>query len=499
LKVAVKADPTLESFETNDITKYMEKLTNVKIEWQPIPMAGMAEKVGIILAGWTLPDVFLNCALTNAMLLKFGPQEKTLIPLRKLIEQNAPNIQKAFTYYPDTWSRITSVDGDVYALPGIYDLYHFRFQVKYWMNQPWLDKLSLKKPTTTDEFVSVLKAFKEKDPNGNGKKDEIPLTGALKSWFAEPETFLLNSFLYYDGKPFYIKGNQLFVPVVQPEYREGLRYMNKLYADGLLYEATYTQDMNQCKALTGNAEVSLVGAFGIGAKSSMIPPINARYKEYSSLLPLKGPKGVAVSPDTYISNVQGGAFSIAKVCKTPEVAIKWVDYMYSTEGTLTVKYGLKDAGWRTATADEKGLDGRNAVWMNLVAFSSGKTQNKRWGNIGPIFENSNIQAAIQNVDITTAEGVEKLLYDYTKALSAYAGDGKMLPDLFLTEEETKQILTLSVEINNYLLENRIRFITGNLSLDNDWDKYAAKLNEMGFDKMLKVYQTAFERQYKSAK
>ena len=34
-------------------------------------------------------------------------------------------------------------------------------------------------PTTTDEFYQVLKAFKEQDPNGNGKADEIPMTTSL--------------------------------------------------------------------------------------------------------------------------------------------------------------------------------------------------------------------------------------------------------------------------------------------------------------------------------
>jgi putative aldouronate transport system substrate-binding protein len=36
--------------------------------------------------------------------------------------------------------------------------------------------LGLPEPTTTTEFYNTLKAFKEKDPNGNGKADEIPLS-----------------------------------------------------------------------------------------------------------------------------------------------------------------------------------------------------------------------------------------------------------------------------------------------------------------------------------
>lgn len=39
----------------------------------------------------------------------------------------------------------------------------------------------LKLPKNTKEFYQVLKMFKENDPNRNGKKDEIPLTGYYSS------------------------------------------------------------------------------------------------------------------------------------------------------------------------------------------------------------------------------------------------------------------------------------------------------------------------------
>ena len=42
--------------------------------------------------------------------------------------------------------------------------------------RPWLDKLGLDIPETTEEFYQMLKAFKEQDPNGNGVADEIPFS-----------------------------------------------------------------------------------------------------------------------------------------------------------------------------------------------------------------------------------------------------------------------------------------------------------------------------------
>ena len=48
---------------------------------------------------------------------------------------------------------------------------------RWWINKNWLEKLNLAVPTTTEELKNVLIAFRDNDPNGNGQKDEIPLSG----------------------------------------------------------------------------------------------------------------------------------------------------------------------------------------------------------------------------------------------------------------------------------------------------------------------------------
>ncbi len=56
-----------------------------------------------------------------------------------------------------------------------------------------------------DEFYNVLKAFKEKDPNGNGLADEIPFIGATsggENWFCD---FIAAAF-----QPIDIQSNYLY-------------------------------------------------------------------------------------------------------------------------------------------------------------------------------------------------------------------------------------------------------------------------------------------------
>jgi hypothetical protein len=123
-------------------------------------------------------------------------------------------------------------------------------------------------PTTTDELYEVLKAFKEGDPNGNGIADEIPLLGATTGWNALPTNFLMNAFAYtrrgtYGGYLERASNGVRFVANT-PEWREGLRYIHRLYAEELIGRETFTQKNDQAKATIENPDTEMVGSFPAG-------------------------------------------------------------------------------------------------------------------------------------------------------------------------------------------------------------------------------------------
>ena len=60
-------------------------------------------------------------------------------------------------------------------IPNYNDYENIRTSQGYYIRKDWLRKLGLKEPKTVEELYEVLIAFRDKDPNGNGKKDEIPV------------------------------------------------------------------------------------------------------------------------------------------------------------------------------------------------------------------------------------------------------------------------------------------------------------------------------------
>ena len=67
--------------------------------------------------------------------------------------------------------------------------------------------------------------------------------------------------------------------------------------------------------------------------------------------------------------------------------------------------------------------------------------------------------------------------------------------LHYTTEESEALSTYEAELGGYLDDYFAGFITGTYDLDKDWDAYVAKCNSLGADKVVEIYQAAYNRFY----
>lgn len=494
LKVMVRGNPLVENFETNDFTKWYEEKTNVHIEWEVVPEQSIQEKLNLVLASEDYPDVIMGLNISSAQQMIYGSQG-AFLPLNDLIEKQGTNTKKMFQDNPEIQSAITALDGNIYALPEVNECYHCSMSQKMWIYEPWLKKLNLKMPETTDELYEVLKAFKEQDPNGNGMQDEIPLSISPKSWSSSIDAFLLNSFIYnpvYGSsyKHIFIKDDKLDVAFNKPEWREGLRYMNKLYAEGLLAPESFTQDDNQLIQIGENPDTVLLGASTGGHQGIFTQLLgeSGRWLEYKTVPPLKGPNGVRYAAlDS--TGMNPGAFVITKKAKHPELALRWADGLYEREHTLRSVYGRPDREWREAKDGEVGINGEPAVWSELKSY--GTVQNIAWIQTGPSLRTNDFRlSAVAKGD----DDLEVVLYNETK--NKYEphkpADVSTVPPLFLTNEQASEVADLSKTINDYVDEMMARFVIGDADLDKDWDGYVQQLEAMNVARYLEIYQEAYD-------
>ncbi|WP_248930372.1 ABC transporter substrate-binding protein [Paenibacillus hamazuiensis] len=497
LKVLMKGSASVEDFATNEFTKWLEQKTNIHIEWEVTPEKTATEKLNLVLSSGDYPDVIMGFGVSPTLMMIYGSQG-VFLPLNDLIDKYGVEMKKMFAdnaFYKDL---ITAPDGKIYALPQVNECYHCMFQQRMWVYKPWLDKLGLKMPETTEDFYEMLKAFKTKDPNGNGKADEIALSGSVQAGASHLfstqmlDSFLMNAFIYDHGeKKLYLEGGKVTVPYNKPEWKEGLKYLRKLYAEGLIDPQALTQDNNQLKKLGENPDIAVLGASSGHNMGSLtqLGAASGRWKEYVAVPPLKGPSGfrnAAYHP--YV--VTNGQYIITKNAKNPELAFRLADFMFNSPDTTIRWYaGREGTEWRYAEKGEIGINGKPAIWKQLTPW--GGVQNVNWGQTGPGYRSSDFRLGeVANPE----QPLEIILYNETKQkMEPYKMPiEKVMPPVFFTADQASEIADLEKTILDHVKEMMARFITGDTDIDKNWDSYVKNLDNMNLKRYLEIYQQAYD-------
>ncbi|MDF2675548.1 MAG: extracellular solute-binding protein family 1, partial [Clostridiales bacterium] len=336
--------------------KELEKKTGIDIEWQH-PAAGTNEneQLNLIIASNQLPDViFWNWGGMPGGIAKYLTS-KTIIRLNDLVEQHAPNYKKALEKYPDCKKLALLDDG---SIPAFYQLDPEPKRTGYWgfvLRADWLEKLNLKEPKTIDEWHTVLKAFKEKDPNGNGKKDELPWSETKSN---NPMQYFAAAWGVLDGMykdP--INGKVQYGPL-QPGYKDFISTMTDWYKEGLI-DSDFAS--NDSKAFTSKLQGDLVGGSymtvggGIGNNTKAA---RVKLPEFSlaPLAPPAGPSGKAYAASADLIQKVGWAGAITSSGRYPKEAVKMIDYFYSEEGQNLLNWGIEGKSYTVENGKKKFTD-----------------------------------------------------------------------------------------------------------------------------------------------
>ncbi|SFA93022.1 putative aldouronate transport system substrate-binding protein [Cohnella sp. OV330] len=474
------ATSQMKTYAEMGMYKEMEKLTGVKVDFQhpPIDTAQMQEQFNLMIVSNELPDVIEY----NWINFPGGPQkaikDNKIIKLNDLIDQYAPNLKKLLDANPDWKKQIMTDDGSIYAFPFLRGGEKVRVFFGPAIRQDWLDKVGMRMPTTIDEWYNVLKAFKEKDPNGNGKADEIPIY-LDKDLFNIDAPFLgawgINNSFYQDN------GTVKFGPI-QPEFKSFLETMNKWYKEGLLDQDFAAPN---AKLLDNKMTTDLLGSTatynggGIGKYAGLM-------KDDPSFKLVAAPYPVLKAGDPAIWGQKDFAFNgigaaITASNKNPIETVKWLDYAYGEQGQLLFNFGIEGQSYTMQ-------DGKPALTKEILNPSGGVS----------------IQQAIAKYNRATWSAPFVLSDDFQvqymalpqqkDALAIWSKPTaeRKMPLVTPTDEESSKFASIMADINTYRDEMLLKFIMGAEPIDG-FDDYVKKIESMGIDDAIQVQQAALER------
>jgi putative aldouronate transport system substrate-binding protein len=484
----------------NTVFTEFEALTNVHLNMN-IATEEAGEKLNLLLASGDYPEVIM----TGIDQARYGVQEGILIPVNDLIEQHAPNIKAYFDKYPWIRESMIAPDGNIYGIPGVGDgaesINHGLVGYKLWFNTQWLTNLGLSTPTTTEEFRAALRAFKTRDPNGNGRADEIPLSGAVNTWAADPWLFLFNAFGYWDESLVVLR-NGTYTPLANQDYlRDAITYVKSLYDEGLLDPAAFTQTMEQMAAIGNNPGAVIVGAFASG-HIAMGLDINdvERSSQYTALLPLKGPGGYQAIPygDTK-SYPTYPSFAITDKCKNPALAIKWADAFCTEYWAVRGNNGIKGLAWDNADPGTFAADGVTPATYKMlrdIGRSGGSGNMDRYEGLRLLEEDWKKKFQFTG-DIYDPTNYETRLLQETVKFLPYAAVREHIPPLVYDIDTSNRLGQIQPPITDYVKTAIVEFITGRRVLnDAGWNTYKQDLDRLGYPEMVQIMQTAYNKKYR---
>lgn len=484
-----------ESFNNLD---YEEK-TNVHIDWISVPQDSWKEKVSVTLAGGDYPDVIagMNTYNIEASDEALYAAQGILIPLNDLIDQYAPNFKALMDADPTIKKLIAQDDGNIYSMPLIAQCYHCNYSQKMYINSQWLENLGLEMPTTLDEYYNVLKAFKEQDANGNGDPDdEIPLITSKAGWHVDLDGYLMNAFTYCDAETYLaVEDGDLVYTATKDEYREGLRFLKKLYDEGLLSPESFTNDdQTNAKINVSGGDYTMFGSFP--AAYQMYVGDTELWREYDIMAPLVKEDGTATTPNYSLTrDVVRGNFAITSAAEHPELIIQWLDYFYCEEGAMYRK-GREGIEWEAAQEGDTDYVGNQARYRNLQTPEDDPFYNNVdfSQNIPYLDSKEHREAAAVAKDFRedAVNWQEIQLFQATVNYEAVAPSNEMsIPLLSVSEDKAMDYSRMKTEISDYQKEALVQFITGAMDLDKDWDGYIKQLNAIGLEEYMSMSNEAY--------
>lgn len=488
LKIAGQYDSAVEvDFENGqNFWQYMNEHSNINIEWTLYANEAWTEQKNILLASGDYPDIFFM-PFTASEVMEYGMKQGIFLALNEYLDDPTltPNINKVFEIKPELKAASTLPDGNIYGF-GYFqtDFYETAPGVRTVMIREWAEAAGIDPASivTLDDLYNALVALKASDFNGNGVADEIPWgyytsNGEVPAWNNLVEYIMsayghvLSGYTTVDAR----EGVAAFAPLTE-DYKATLEFLNKLWAEGLLDDATFTQTEADYNAKGNNKQYAFTTHYNPG--SCYPPEIGLAQDESKTpnavqyyMTPVVDAEGeTPVARGDYKLGVN--RCFISSTCENPEVAVRFIDSIFDPYVSLLFRNGPEwqseddyiDNGWEwddeakyvdaSNMTTRSGIESGWYMWLHECNFAM--------GNVGYLAADEYYGLATIHPDVGTAAK-----YSWTDgyALNIKPYEVLPFPSVYYTDEQQEFIETYVTELNAYVAKMSAQFITGAASFD----------------------------------
>lgn len=304
------------------------------------------DKINLAIASQDIPDVFRVNQTQFEQLYQAGLLED----ISAVYEEYAGDFMKDVMSREgsDTALQACSRDGKLYGIPYFLNMTDNTPQI--WIRKDWLDKLNLEEPESFEDLETIIKAFHDQDPDGDGVDDTLGLL--LESTVFNGSSGVFTSFMNcFHAYPFswVERDGKLVNGLTEAEpMKAGLAKLAELYADGYIRQdfASYSWDDQAIPdMMNGNVGITFGGLWEgwwpLGEMKATDPDVD--WKTYPVMSaddePAKGQSKEIVL---------NGITVVKKGYEHPEALIKMINLcnekMWESDEETFFQYGYDAAG-----------------------------------------------------------------------------------------------------------------------------------------------------------
>ncbi|MDQ0915054.1 extracellular solute-binding protein [Paenibacillus sp. V4I5] len=387
-----------------------------------------------------------------------------IIPLNDLLDKYGQDIKKAWG--EKAWAYMKDKDGKIWGIPRGEPAVHYPI----WIRSDWLKKLDLKMPQTIDELETVLKAFKEKDPDGNGKDDTIPMMTDLPGI----RNAIMGGFVEHGNSNWVDPADQKLKPVeLAPGFKDFVAKLADWYQKGYIYKEAFAKFDPMELLKTNRVGTSSMWYSRITLLFPQIKPNLPVDANYEMIRGIQGPKGKLMTA----SSGNTASMVITKKAKNPEAVMKFINHQYQDIPTnsLTAAFGTNWSYIGDSKFDIQ-LKSKDLQYAGEYFVSLGTATELKYAFQDPVKK--------MHADYLTKEALK---LDVAKI----AVDATIMYDKKKLQEN---IPTLG-DIERLRNEELVKFVTGARPL-GEFDKFIDQLNKAGLDKWITEYTRQFNEKKK---
>lgn len=476
-------DAIISGWNDSTANQELERRTGIHADFIEVAPPAQAESLNLMFASGDYPDV-INYALTGIYTVPYMIENEIIIDLQDMMEEHAPSYSALMNADPALKLATVSDGGEIGGLCG-YE-YNSFFTTGGMVRADWVEEVGMKLEdlVTIDDFYAYFTAIKAQglceypiplryDAYISGS----PFFNAMGGVSGAPSDVTQQNFYYLEDD------ETLTYAFITDAYKEYLTMMAKWYQEGLVTRDLLNSDMLDSSAITG-------GSYGIIWQDSMFMDYwisagqvnDPDYMLAGVAEPVKEP-GQALGNGN-ITNLTISLL-ISTCCEDPELALRWLDYHFSEEGSILCQYGIEGEGLQY---DENGKPGYSELISN---------------NPDGLSTDNALNAYAVNINMYAQNKADlRASYDEIKqsAIDAWNGTRDVTRSSFvklftLNAEESEIVQQYYTDIATYAAETIGKMLVGELDIEAEWDNYVATIESMNIAEVTAAYQSAGQRYF----